>query len=81
MVSRVEGCTSKLLEGLPAEFQMWMSHGDKLHATPTGFKHIGKSLLFYTVLVSGFILKGKSTNRINSGSNVRACYRSGYVEC
>eukprot|EP00978_Attheya_sp_CCMP212_P025371 scaffold81523_cov64-Attheya_sp.AAC.3 len=40
MVSRVEGCTSKLLEGLPAEFQMWMSHGDKLHATPMGFKHI-----------------------------------------
>ena len=52
MVSRVEGCTSKLLEGLPAEFQMWMSHGDKLHATPTGFKHIGKFLLFYTVLIS-----------------------------
>lgn len=41
MVSRVEGCTSKLLESLPEEFQMWMSHGDKLHKIPDGFKKCG----------------------------------------
>lgn len=37
-VSRVEGCKSPLFEGLPEEFIMWMSHGDKLHEVPTGFK-------------------------------------------
>jgi GMP synthase (glutamine-hydrolysing) len=42
MVSRVEGCNSPLLEGLPDEFQMWMSHGDKLHKVPDGFKAVGK---------------------------------------
>ena len=41
-VSRVEGCTSKLLDSLPNEFQMWMSHGDKLHSVPEGFKSIGR---------------------------------------
>ncbi|KAG6611382.1 GMP synthase (glutamine-hydrolyzing) domain-containing protein [Phytophthora cinnamomi] len=29
-----------LFEGLPDEFQMWMSHGDKLHARPDGFVDI-----------------------------------------
>jgi len=37
MVKRVEGCDCKLFEGLPQEFQMWMSHGDKLHSLPEGF--------------------------------------------
>ena len=37
-VSRVEGCNSPLFEGLPEEFIMWMSHGDKLHKVPDGFK-------------------------------------------
>eukprot|EP00594_Rhizosolenia_setigera_P012420 CAMPEP_0178961248 /NCGR_PEP_ID=MMETSP0789-20121207/13570_1 /TAXON_ID=3005 /ORGANISM="Rhizosolenia setigera, Strain CCMP 1694" /LENGTH=545 /DNA_ID=CAMNT_0020644999 /DNA_START=42 /DNA_END=1676 /DNA_ORIENTATION=+ len=43
MVSRVEGCNSQLLEGLPDEFQMWMSHGDKLHEVPKGFKAVGST--------------------------------------
>ncbi|GFH57677.1 hypothetical protein CTEN210_14153 [Chaetoceros tenuissimus] len=38
MVKRIEGCQSRLFDGLPEEFQMWMSHGDKLHAVPEGFK-------------------------------------------
>lgn len=41
MVRRVEGCQSVLLEGMPEEFQMWMSHGDKLHELPKGFKSVG----------------------------------------
>lgn len=44
MVRRVEGCNSQLLEGMPEEFQMWMSHGDKLTKTPDGFKPVG---MFY----------------------------------
>ncbi len=45
MVRRIEGCSSKLFEGLPEEFQMWMSHGDKLHAVPNGFKKVGECIL------------------------------------
>ena len=41
-VSRVEGCNSPLFAGLPEEFIMWMSHGDKLHVVPDGFKAVGK---------------------------------------
>ena len=41
-VSRVEGCNSPLFAGLPEEFIMWMSHGDKLHVVPEGFKAVGK---------------------------------------
>jgi len=41
MVQRVEGCNSSLFEGLPQEFQMWMSHGDKLTKPPDGFKPVG----------------------------------------
>ncbi len=41
-VSRVEGCDSRLFEGLPAEFQMWMSHGDKLNKIPAGFRAVGR---------------------------------------
>jgi hypothetical protein len=26
-----------LFKGLPAEAQMWMSHGDKIHALPPGY--------------------------------------------
>eukprot|EP00429_Kryptoperidinium_foliaceum_P045338 CAMPEP_0176116814 /NCGR_PEP_ID=MMETSP0120_2-20121206/58680_1 /TAXON_ID=160619 /ORGANISM="Kryptoperidinium foliaceum, Strain CCMP 1326" /LENGTH=533 /DNA_ID=CAMNT_0017451093 /DNA_START=44 /DNA_END=1641 /DNA_ORIENTATION=- len=40
-VRRVEGCNSTLFEGLPQDFQMWMSHGDKLTKTPEGFKPVG----------------------------------------
>mmetsp|Transcript_19792 Transcript_19792/g.30559 ORF Transcript_19792/g.30559 Transcript_19792/m.30559 type:complete len:539 (+) Transcript_19792:148-1764(+) len=43
MVNRVEGCDSPLLEGLPAEFQMWMSHGDRLDKVPDGFKAVGET--------------------------------------
>jgi GMP synthase (glutamine-hydrolysing) len=39
-VSRVEGCNSPLFAGLPEEFIMWMSHGDKLHEVPEGFKAV-----------------------------------------
>jgi GMP synthase (glutamine-hydrolysing) len=41
MVRRVEGCNSVLFEGMPTEFQMWMSHGDKLSKVPDGFKPVG----------------------------------------
>lgn len=37
MVKRVAGCQSPLFADMPEEFQMWMSHGDKLHAVPKGF--------------------------------------------
>lgn len=46
-VHRIEGCDSELFRGLPQEFQMWMSHGDKLHKVPDGFKKIGKMGLFF----------------------------------
>ena len=38
-----DGSTCKLFEGLPEEFQMWMSHGDKLHEVPAGFTKVGSS--------------------------------------
>jgi hypothetical protein len=31
-----ESAAQLLFKGLPAEFQMWMSHGDKLHNLPEG---------------------------------------------
>lgn len=38
IVKPVPNHNCALLEGLPEEgFQMWMSHGDKLHAVPEGF--------------------------------------------
>lgn len=40
MVHRVEGCSSKLFADMPETFQMWMSHGDKLAAVPTGFTEV-----------------------------------------
>jgi GMP synthase (glutamine-hydrolysing) len=40
MVSRIDGCNSRLLDGLDGEFAMWMSHGDKLIEVPQGFKKI-----------------------------------------
>ena len=46
-VSRVEGCNSPLFEGLSEDFIMWMSHGDKLHKVPEGFKACGECLSFY----------------------------------
>jgi len=39
-VHRIEGCDSKLFSNLPDEFQMWMSHADKLAKVPSGFKKI-----------------------------------------
>jgi GMP synthase (glutamine-hydrolysing) len=39
-VHRIEGCDSELFDGLPQEFQMWMSHGDKLHKVPDGFHKV-----------------------------------------
>jgi len=42
-VTRVKDCSSILFEGLPSEFQMWMSHGDKLQTLPGGFKGVGST--------------------------------------
>lgn len=53
MVQRVAGCDSKLFDGMPSEFQMWMSHGDKLTKTPEGFKPVGT---FLFVLLSSVII-------------------------
>ena len=44
MVSLAEGCQSTLLSGLPDQFQMWMSHGDKLSKIPEGFSRVGESI-------------------------------------
>lgn len=43
IVKRVEGCNSVLFDGMPQDFQMWMSHGDKLTKTPKGFSPVGMS--------------------------------------
>uniref|UniRef100_A0A7S4EJY6 GMP synthase [glutamine-hydrolyzing] n=2 Tax=Pseudo-nitzschia australis TaxID=44445 RepID=A0A7S4EJY6_9STRA len=40
IVERVEGCQSQIFDGMPSEFQMWMSHGDKLTKTPEGFSPV-----------------------------------------
>jgi GMP synthase (glutamine-hydrolysing) len=37
---RVPGCASRLFAGLGEEFQVWMSHGDKLRAVPEGFEPV-----------------------------------------
>jgi GMP synthase (glutamine-hydrolysing) len=42
IVKRVDACDSPLFEGMPTEFQMWMSHGDKLTKSPEGFKFVGE---------------------------------------
>ncbi len=34
---------SPLLQGLPAEFDVWMSHGDRLESVPPGFESIASS--------------------------------------
>jgi len=40
IVKRVEGCQSKIFDGMSDEFQMWMSHGDKLTKIPEGFSPV-----------------------------------------
>ena len=55
-VSRVTGCNSPLFEGLPEEFIMWMSHGDKLHGVPDGFKAVGKFVGLYLELYNCLFL-------------------------
>lgn len=40
MVHRAENCDSVLFTGLTKEFQMWMSHGDKLEEIPPGFTFV-----------------------------------------
>lgn len=40
-VTRSAGCNSTLFTNLPDEFDMWMSHGDKLTQVPLGFKAVG----------------------------------------
>lgn len=34
-------CADRLFDGLTEEFQVWMSHGDKLSKLPEGFFDIG----------------------------------------
>jgi hypothetical protein len=51
MVRRVEGCNSIIFDGMPEEFQMWMSHGDKLTKTPDGFKPVGTFVLILCLLM------------------------------
>jgi GMP synthase (glutamine-hydrolysing) len=41
--ARVTLDASPLFEGLPAEIDVWMSHGDRIEALPTGFQSIGHS--------------------------------------
>ncbi len=41
MVKSAGATTCDLFQGLPEEFQMWMSHGDKLHEVPVGFEKCG----------------------------------------
>ena len=38
-----EGGVGDLLAGLPDTFTAWMSHGDKIHAVPTGFVTVGST--------------------------------------
>jgi GMP synthase (glutamine-hydrolysing) len=42
-VQRIDNCDSILFRDMPHQFQVWMSHGDKLHSLPTGFHKIGDS--------------------------------------
>jgi GMP synthase (glutamine-hydrolysing) len=44
MCQRTPGCNSILFQDMPEEFQMWMSHGDKLSKVPTGFQPVGELL-------------------------------------
>lgn len=37
------GARSPLLDGLQPELQVWMSHGDRIEALPTGFKSLAQS--------------------------------------
>ena len=37
MAHRVSDCQSSIFADMPQEFQVWMSHGDKLHKVPDGF--------------------------------------------
>ena len=37
------GADTPLLHGLPAEFDVWMSHGDRLESVPPGFESIARS--------------------------------------
>jgi len=43
-VKMTKECQSELFHGLPDEFVMWMSHGDKLHKLPDGFHKIASTL-------------------------------------
>ena len=36
-----EGGVEDLLQGLPEDFTVWMSHGDKIHECPPGFVRVG----------------------------------------
>jgi GMP synthase (glutamine-hydrolysing) len=46
-VNRVEGCDSPLFQGMPQDFQVWMSHGDKLTKKPDGFAFVGTYIYIY----------------------------------
>jgi GMP synthase (glutamine-hydrolysing) len=42
IITEGDALSSPLLEGLPQEFDVWMSHGDKLHEVPVGFCAVGE---------------------------------------
>lgn len=39
----LQSSNSKILEGLPKEFSVWMSHGDSVTATPAGFNAVAST--------------------------------------
>ena len=46
---RSPGCDSALFDGLPEEFEVWMSHGDKLTEVPNGFEAVGELVFHQSV--------------------------------
>ena len=36
-------CPSPLLDGLPRTMQVWMSHGDRIEAVPSGFRRVAST--------------------------------------
>ena len=55
-VTRSTGCNSTLFTNLPNEFDMWMSHGDKLTQVPLGFKAVGKCYIYIMVSIIIYIM-------------------------
>jgi GMP synthase (glutamine-hydrolysing) len=69
IVKRVEGCNSILFEGMPQDFQMWMSHGDKLTKTPEGFSKVG----MYRTLVVSVVSTAVTSFVVFNSNNLPVC--------